>query len=147
MHASVDLGVAGLLYFLGVVPTALAWRTSQSISGLEGLQARLAAKPATGESGAACRRCGAPLDVRPGALGARCVFCGADNLLIVPKADAAKEKEEASEIDVEVQSAISKHDATRREDRATMWLLLAVGPLLFPLLCAAGWVMHRVFAL
>lgn len=139
-----DLTVAAVLYFLGVVPTALAWRTSQSISGLEELQAKLAAQPATTAKGASCRRCGAPLDVEPGALGTRCLYCGADNLLQVPRDVAAKKKADATAIDAQVQAAAAAYDDTKRADRATMWLLLGAGLLLAPLLCVAGWVLHAI---
>jgi len=147
MHVSTDLGVAAFLYFLGIVPIALAWRTSQKISGIEELQAKLAAAPPIGPKGtASCRMCGAPLDAKPGALGTRCLYCGADNLLAVPHADAKKKKDDASAIDVEVQAAVASNEATKRDDRATMWLLLGLGLLLAPLLCAAGWVMHKILA-
>lgn len=147
MHVSTDLGVAAALYFLGVLPIALAWRTSQKISGLEELQQKLsAAPPATDGSARACRSCGAPLDVKPGALGTRCVYCGADNLLMVPRADAKKKEEDAKGVDKEVQAAAASFEATKRDDRATMWFLLGAGLLLAPLLCAMGWVLHKIFA-
>jgi len=142
-----DFGVAGILYFLGVVPIAVAWRTSQSISNLEELQSKLAAHPPTATGGtSACRRCGAPLDIRPGALATRCIYCSADNLLTVPHAYAAKKKADASALDIQVQGAVSAHEATNRDDRKTMWTLLAAGPLLAPLLCVAGWLMHKILA-
>lgn len=147
MNVTSDLVIAGVLYFLGVVPIALAWRTSQKISSLEELQAKLSAQPAATPGGASsCRRCGAPLDVHPGALATRCIYCGADNLLSVPQAYAAKKKEDATAVDVQVQAAIAANEATKQSDRRTMWLLLAAGPLLAPVLCAAGWVMHQLLA-
>jgi hypothetical protein len=147
MHVSADLEVAAVLYFLGVVPIALAWRTSQSISGLEALQSKLAAAPASADGGdACCRGCGAPLDVKPGALGTRCMYCGADNLLRIPRAEAKKKKGDAKVIDKEVQAAVASFEATKRSDRATTLLLLGVGLLLWPFLCAAGWVLHKLFA-
>lgn len=51
------------------------------------LQAALAAKPPARPGGpAGCRQCGAPLDVGPGALGVRCPYCRADNLVALPRA-------------------------------------------------------------
>jgi len=147
MQLSSDLTVAGILYFLGVVPIAVAWRTSQSISNLEELQAKLAAEPAATPGGASsCRQCGAALDMRPGALAAKCIYCDAENLLTVPHAYAAKKKEDARAVDVEVQAAVRAREATKRGDRTTMWALLALGPLLAPVLCAAGWLMHKILA-
>lgn len=146
MHLSADLRVAGVLYLLGVVPIALAWRTSQSISGIESLQQKLAAKPAPGPNSATCRSCGAPLEVKAGAVGTRCVYCGADNLLRIPRAAANKEKDDATAIDREVQAAIASFAATKREDRMTTWTILGAGLLLPPLLCGGGWVLHKLCA-
>lgn len=142
-----DLAVAGVLYFLGVVPVALAWRTSQSISHLQELQSKLAAQPPASPDGVSrCRSCGAPLDARPGALATRCIYCDAENLLTVPDAYAAKKNEDARAIDVQVQAAIAKRDATRAEDRATMWTMLGAGLLLAPLVLAGGWLLHAILS-
>jgi hypothetical protein len=143
-----DLTVAGVLYFLGIVPIAIAWRTSQSISSLQELQAKLAAQPPATTGGAsACRGCGAPLDARPGALATRCIFCGADNLLTIPKSAAEKKKADATAIDREVEAAIAAREATKRSDRTTMWTLLAAGLLVAPVVCAGGWLLHAVLKL
>jgi LSD1 subclass zinc finger protein len=49
------------------------------------LQAALACKPPETPGGpSGCRHCGAPLTVPPGALGVRCAYCGADNLVLLP---------------------------------------------------------------
>lgn len=142
-----DLTVAGVLYFLGVVPVAIAWRTSQSISNLEELQAKLAAQPpATPDGVSACRSCGAPLDVRPGALATRCIYCDAENLLTVPDAYAAKKSEDAKAIDLQVQAAVKKREETKAEDRTTMWTMLGAGLLLAPLVLAGGWLLHAILA-
>lgn len=147
MNVGSDLAIAGALYFLGVVPIALAWRTSQTISGLDALQAKLSAQPAATPGGASsCRRCGAPLDVHPGALATRCIYCSADNLVSVPSAYAAKRKEDATAINLQVQAAAAANEKTKSGDRRTMWALLASGLLLAPLLCAAGWLMHKLLA-
>ncbi len=51
------------------------------------LQAALAAKPPTHAGGpSSCRACGGPLSVAGDALGVRCVYCGADNLVALPQA-------------------------------------------------------------
>lgn len=144
-HFGTDLCVAGVLYFLGVVPLAVAIRTTSSISNLEALQAKLSAQPAASAGGvSACRRCGAPLDVRPGALATRCLYCNADNLLSVPKAFAKKKKDDATAIDLQVQAAIQERARSKRDDRKTMWTLLAAGILLAPLVVAGGWLLHKL---
>jgi hypothetical protein len=141
-----DLAVAGALYFLGVVPVAVAWRTSQSISHLEELQAKLSAQPPAADGTCGCRNCGAPLDARPGALATRCIYCSAENLLSVPKAYAAGKSADAKVLDIEVQAAVKNHQETKADDRRTMWTLLAAGLLLAPLVCAGGWLLHAIAA-
>ncbi|MEO8876833.1 MAG: hypothetical protein ABI461_14665 [Polyangiaceae bacterium] len=42
--------------------------------------------------------------------------------------------------------AIAANEKTKSDDRGTMWTLLAAGPLLAPLLCAAAWLMHKLLA-
>lgn len=61
-----------------------AWNHKRVVS-LGGLQAALAAAPPSSPGGPArCRTCGAALGVAPGALGARCDYCHADNLVQIP---------------------------------------------------------------
>jgi len=63
------------------------------------LQAMLAAKPPATEGGpSCCRNCSAPLEVKPGALGTRCPYCGADNLVVLPPEWVAKARTMASEL-------------------------------------------------
>jgi hypothetical protein len=141
----IDATVAGILYFFSVVPIAIAWRTSENVSAVKELQAKLCAQPPATPGGACgCRVCGAALDVRPGALASRCIYCGTDNLVAVAATVAAKKKEDAGEINKQVQAARAKHDENRRSDRAAMWTLVALGPLLVPLLCGAGWLLHKI---
>jgi hypothetical protein len=92
-----------------------------------------------------CRHCGAALDVARDALVARCLYCGADNLLTVPGDTAAKHKGNVKDLDVKVQDAVMKHDIARREARALMWLMIAGGLLLAPFVCLAGYVLHHFF--
>ena len=76
----------------------------------------------------------------------RCIYCGADNLLSVPAAFANKKKEDAKAIDLQVQAAVEQRRATKRDDRNTMLALLVAGPLLAPLVCAGGWLLHKVLS-
>lgn len=141
----IDAAVAGILYFFSVVPIAIAWRTSENVSAVKELQSKLAAQPPSTPGGACgCRTCGAALTVRPGALGARCIYCGTDNLVAVPEAHAAERKADAGEISKQVRAAVASHEKNRRSDRATMWWMVALGPLLLPLLCGAGWLLHQI---
>lgn len=60
------------------------WRNTTG-SARNRLAASLAARPSHLAGGAAmCRHCGAPLSVPPDALGVRCDYCGADNLVRLP---------------------------------------------------------------
>jgi LSD1 subclass zinc finger protein len=55
--------------------------------GRGALQRLFAARPPTRDGGpASCRECGAPLAVAAGALGVRCAYCRADNLVAVDSA-------------------------------------------------------------
>ena len=78
--------VGALAFHLLVVAPFIygTWRNATG-SARNRLSASLAARP-TRLPGAAstCRQCGAPLSVPPDALGARCDYCGADNLVRLP---------------------------------------------------------------
>jgi LSD1 subclass zinc finger protein len=73
------------LHLLVVAPFIYGtWRNATG-SVRNRLSASLAARPARLPGAAStCRQCGAPLSVPPGALGARCDYCGADNLVRLP---------------------------------------------------------------
>lgn len=140
-----DLVAAAVLYLLGVVPIALAIRTKGNLDGITELQGRLAAQPSASPGGGmCCRHCGAALDLPRGALVSRCLYCGADNLLAVPAELASAHKDQAKELDAEVQSAVDKRARERRGDRSTMWGLMLLGLLLVPYLCLAGYVLHKL---
>src|SRR5207253_1658793 len=67
------------------------------------LQAELAAKPPSRPGGPArCRRCDAPLDVKPGDLGVRCFYCRTDNLVAMPADWIARMKSGTAEIAREI---------------------------------------------
>jgi uncharacterized protein YcfJ len=141
-----DLIAAATLYALGVIPIALAVRTQGNLSAIVALQGKLAARrsPVTG-GGLCCRHCGAALDVARDALVSRCLYCGADNLLTVPPAEAVADKDEAKQLDAKVQDAVAQHARERADDRATMLGLMLGGLLLAPYVCVAGYLLHRLF--
>jgi hypothetical protein len=87
-----------------------------------GLQAALAARPPTrpGES-AGCRECGAPLFVRGGEEGVRCIYCKTDNLVDVPRdwiegvvADRARIGREIEQADAWVRSETARQKRSLR---------------------------------
>lgn len=94
----------------------LVWSLlGERVDARRDLQAMLAAKPPETEGGPArCRQCSAPLDVTPGALGARCPYCGADNLVVLPPEWIAKAKSMASELRLTVDLARKRAAVGRR---------------------------------
>ena len=141
-----DLVAAALLYTLGVVPLALAVHTQGNLSAITALQGRLAARESPYKGGGlCCRNCGAALDLARDALVSRCLYCGTDNLLTVPAAEAGAEKDAAKDLDAKVQDAVDQHARERADDRARTLVLLLCGLLLVPYVCAAGYLLHTVF--
>jgi hypothetical protein len=93
------------------------------------LQAALAAgRPAHAGGPSTCRRCGGPLSVDGDALGVRCVYCGADNLVALPVAWVDHIKEHAAQIDAEITHANA--ELVARQKRLRRSLLLRVTPVL-----------------
>jgi DNA-directed RNA polymerase subunit RPC12/RpoP len=73
-----------ILFAFAFVPRSIGIYANRRAGGRRLLLAGLAAQPPRLPGGPArCRECGAPLDVTPGALVARCVYCGADSAVRV----------------------------------------------------------------
>ena len=69
-----------------VFPMSLALYADRFKAVLASLASALAARPPTRKGGPSeCRECGAALDVPNGALGVRCIYCGADNLVAIDR--------------------------------------------------------------
>jgi predicted RNA-binding Zn-ribbon protein involved in translation (DUF1610 family) len=96
------------------------------------LQAMLAAKPPETEGGPArCRNCSAPLEVEAGALGTRCPYCGADNLVVLPPEWIATARTMASELVLTTRLARERAAVGRRRMiRAAAWRVPLVGLML-----------------
>jgi hypothetical protein len=85
------------------------------------LRTILAAKPPRAPGGAAeCRLCGAALELAPGELHQRCVYCRADNLLDLPDKLVDKASEHAATDHRDVESAFA---AERKARRGGLWTL------------------------
>ena len=91
-----------------------------------GLQAALASSPPSTQGGPAlCRQCGAALAVPPGALGVRCDYCGADNLVAVPTAWLEATKKVDKALVNEERSALQAEAEARRSLRWSLaWRFL-----------------------
>jgi hypothetical protein len=108
----------------GLMIALLVWSLfGERVDARRDLQAALASKPPTTAGGAAsCRHCNAPLVVAPGALGARCEHCGADNLVQIPAewASRARAIDATMRLDVELARAHAA-EGRRRVRHAIAW--------------------------
>ncbi len=112
-----------------VFGVGLAW--AGGIAGMFGrrhaldlreLQAALSATPPARAGGpSTCRVCGAPLAVLPNALGARCDYCGADNLVAVNERWIAGARKTARTLESAMAHALRANaDETRRTRRQVL---------------------------
>jgi hypothetical protein len=126
MHVASPV-VAQLLsrFFIVVISIGLlVWSLlGERIDARRDLQAMLAAKPPLTSGGASrCRQCAAPLEVTAGALGTRCDFCGADNLLVLPPAWIARARKSNVELRLTMKLARERAQAgQRRMLSAALW--------------------------
>lgn len=108
------------------------------------MQTCLAAKPPKIPGGpAGCRRCGAALEVPPHALGVRCAYCNADNLVALPPRWVANAARASSQLHMQVSSAIAEERAVRSKARRTAVAVLGWSLLLLPVSAGFGWLMAR----
>lgn len=115
------------------------WARKRAV-GRGGLQAALASAPPARTGGPrSCRVCGAPLMVEAAALGARCTYCQADNLVEMPDEWVARMKKHTAKVGEELDSAEQAFDAQRRSLRTSLIvrsvvISLVLGPVIFLLL-------------
>jgi uncharacterized Zn finger protein (UPF0148 family) len=116
----------GIGFVLAYAGTILGVFGQQRAVSRQELQAALAAKPpalAGGRFG--CRVCGAPLVVADGAIGAKCMYCGADNLVEVPKPWVKKIDAQAVAVTRAMHSARDASDAERARVRKKLFPYVA----------------------
>ena len=112
-------GAYGALYggalFALLAPLAvIGSHGRRQVRARRALQAALAAKPpATPGGPALCRCCGAPLAVAPGAVGARCSYCHADNLVALPPDWIASAKVSSATLRTQVADAAEEDRRNR----------------------------------
>lgn len=114
------------------VPVPIAFALVGSALGVYGrrkaisrhaLQAALAAKPPKHDGGpSTCRACGAPLSVTGDALGVRCVYCGADNLVALPQAWIGQLGERTAKVDKEITVANAELSRAQAKAKRSLWL-------------------------
>jgi LSD1 subclass zinc finger protein len=117
-------GTAYVVFAIGMVALVLfpMWlsgylRTSGEIR--KTLQASLAARaPERPGFPSTCRACGAALDVPPGALGVRCAYCRADNLVALPAAIVNAAGARHEDFHRSIVDAADRAKALRSEARA-----------------------------
>ncbi|MGE5181126.1 MAG: hypothetical protein ACM31C_03645 [Acidobacteriota bacterium] len=87
------------------------------------LQAALAARPPSHDGGpSSCRACGAPLSVAGDALGVRCVYCGADNLVALPREWLAQLGATTAAVSDEITVAGAELARQQKRLRRSAWL-------------------------
>jgi DNA-directed RNA polymerase subunit RPC12/RpoP len=118
----------GLTLGTVVLGLLLAGWSRKRVIALGGLQAALAATPPSAPGGPSrCRRCAAALVVLPGALGARCDYCRADNLVEIPAEWVQRTSRIARKVALEEDAAIRAEAEARRELRTSLILRLVIG--------------------
>jgi len=120
--AAVTAAVSFLvLLAFAFVPRALGIYANRRAGGRRVLLAGLAAQPPKLQGGpAGCRECGAPLDVPPGAMVARCVYCGADSAVHVRTRFLARARSAARATVHTIDDAAAIDHRERAETRRTL---------------------------
>jgi DNA-directed RNA polymerase subunit RPC12/RpoP len=103
--------------------TALGVYGRRTAISRQRLQAALAALAPQHEGGpSSCRACGAPLSVTGEALGVRCIYCGADNLVALPQAWLARLGAKTAAVDREITVAGSELARQQAQLRRSLWI-------------------------
>jgi len=137
------LGVFVVVFFL--VPLVLGYYARSIIAARSRLQRMFRSKPPARPGGpATCRHCDAPLDVATGALGARCLYCGTDNLVslspdVVKAAVVASTKSYSA-----IGEALGEQATARFYLKARLKALAVLAVLVAPLVAGLGLVTEVV---
>jgi DNA-directed RNA polymerase subunit RPC12/RpoP len=113
--------IFAVMFLFAFLPRSIGIYANRRAGGRQLLVAGLAAKPPRHPGGpAGCRQCGAPLEVPPGAIVARCVYCGADSAVLVrtPLLARARRAVRAATHTVEEAAALDRRE--RAETRGTL---------------------------
>jgi hypothetical protein len=121
------LFVGIIAIFVGGIPIAAAFGL-RTAKGRARLLLSLAARPSScpGES-PGCRQCGAPLvAAAPGAIAARCHYCSADNLVVVPGDVLAAKISATANVNASIEAAALEHRRERALVRRTLIIRLGL---------------------
>jgi hypothetical protein len=117
------LAPAVLMLICGVAGAVVVYRRHKSL-----IAACAADPPRSGEETGRCNLCGAPLVSKPGAVVARCGFCGADNLVSKTTLERVRRSAESGS-ELFERRLRRRQQATRRGTRLAEWLVLGAGVL------------------
>lgn len=133
-------GLLGLgCWLLTAVPLVLAAYADAFEAVRVALRTALAANPAAMGGGPdECRSCGAPLEIRGDHLHARCVYCGADNLVHLGHARVESIADDMVVASTDLESAIALETSTARSERRRAVGRLAKALALIPLTILLG---------
>jgi hypothetical protein len=121
------ISIGGSLGSIALGLLLAGWSHKRVVSR-RGLQAALAAKPPHAPGGPAlCRNCGSALSVAEDALGARCDFCAADNLVKLPPDLVARASRLAKTLSTEKNAAVVAEADARSSLRSSLFWRLFFG--------------------
>lgn len=131
--------LAAMMYVTLAVPLVVGIYGKRRTNARRMIQAALSAKPPARPDGLSrCRSCGAALKVEPGALGATCGYCEADNLVAVPESWVSEVRGRAKSLGKSIEGAVAEDRKTRARTRRSMFVQLSLLFLLVPLLYFIG---------
>jgi DNA-directed RNA polymerase subunit RPC12/RpoP len=141
-----DLVVGAVLYVMIVVAgLRLLWqeRGAQRLR----LQTELAAQPPAHPGGPSlCRECGAALTVSDDALGVRCDYCGADNLVALPTWLVGQTVLQGGETHSKIQEALGEVAGERVMSGRRAVNAVLLGLLIFPVVFFCAEIVFWLFA-
>lgn len=125
--------VAGVVLYVMIVVAGLRQFWEERVALRRRLQSELIAQPPLNAGGPAlCRECGAALTVPASALGARCDYCGADNLVALPGWLVIQSVQVGGERHSRIQEAIGEVTGERVMSGRRAVNAVLLGLLIFP---------------
>lgn len=136
------LGLGGFLLLLTAVPKVLFEYLESFAQVRRQLQACLAAQPPKTSGGpATCRSCGAALAIPTGALGVRCVYCQADNLVALPMRWVTRAKDRSQTFYHQVSAAERQENTVRHAARSAALTTILIALIVPFVASGCGWTM------